>query len=557
MEKSSIKIYYNFFKLIETLVDYLDDDNDKVDFIEKAYLYFVFKHPGIFFSRKFETELLKIASKIEVSFSNEYIKDSFLHILTEPYLWGGHTRVVERWIKHSPAWTKHSVVITESNFDVAEVLFTNIVQEKGGELIFLKEGNYIYKAKMLREIASKYEYIILHVHMHDAVPMLAFGNVNFKRPVVVYNHSQHTLWLGALITDLLLETTSSIMEFSKRRRCIRVNEYVGIPCENIIDNTKGIFNKNDLKIQLGFPINYKILLSIGSDYKYNGLDFYNYVKEILDATTDTIFIIIGLSPFGIWEILKNQYNDRLYLLGYIENKNIYQYYQIADLYIDSFPVPGGTAFIDAIFHKINAITLDSNYFDVDIKKYFIISKNKLLNRTIELLQCDSFIFEDVYNELLKLTPDNWALNVYNIIKNKTHKLCKNYNCTEEKSINNNYFEEYDLYWHDQTMKYIYHDNINIFENFIYKNEKFKIIFEYYITKIINKDFFEIYHSLKQLEHTRGELEHTRGELNAVYNSKKWRIAVKLEKIARKTGLIYVVKGMLGVYFFVKKLLKGR
>jgi glycosyltransferase involved in cell wall biosynthesis len=53
------------------------------------------------------------------------------------------------------------------------------------------------------------------------------------------------------------------------------------------------------------------------------------------------------------------------------------------------------------------------------------------------------------------------------------------------------------------------------------------------------------------------LEHTRGELNAVYNSKKWRIAVKLEKIARKTGLIYVVKGMLKVYFFVKKTLKGK
>lgn len=54
-----------------------------------------------------------------------------------------------------------------------------------------------------------------------------------------------------------------------------------------------------------------------------------------------------------------------------------------------------------------------------------------------------------------------------------------------------------------------------------------------------------------------ELEHTRGELNAVYNSYKWQIAVKLEKIARKTGLIYVVKGMLRVYFFVKKLLKGK
>lgn len=559
MEKSSIEIYYNFFKLTESLIDFLDDDNEKIDFIEKVYSYFIFKHPGIFFSKKFEIELLKIANKIELPLSNEYTKDSFLHILTEPYTWGGHTRVVERWIKYSPSWTKQSVVITESNYDIAEMLFREMVHEKGGELIFLQEGNYIEKAKMLREIASAYEYVILHIHQHDAIPMLAFGNVEFKRPVIVYNHSQHTLWLGSLITDLLLELTSSIMEFSKRRRCIKLNEYVGIPVENIIIDNRILSdknNKNKYKEKLGFPKDYKILLSIGSAYKYNGLDFFNYAKEILNITQNTIFMIIGISPNGIWESLKNQYNDRLYLLGYIENQYIYQYYQIADLYIDSFPVPGGTAFIDAIFHKINAITIDSNYFDIDIKKYFMVSKDKFINRTIELLQCESFIFEDAYNELLELTPENWALNVYNIIKNKAIDHSIDFECPEEK-FSKNIYEEYDLYWHDQTMKYIYHDNFNIFESYAYKNEKFQNIFEYYLKNIRNIDFFEMYNSIKQLEHTRGELEHTRGELNAVYNSYKWQIAVKLEKIARKTGLIYVAKGMLKVYFFMKKFLKCR
>jgi hypothetical protein len=46
---------------------------------------------------------------------------------------------------------------------------------------------------------------------------------------------------------------------------------------------------------------------------------------------------------------------------------------------------------------------------------------------------------------------------------------------------------------------------------------------------------ELEHTRGELEHTRGELEHTQGELNAVYNSKKWRIAVKLEKLPVKQG----------------------
>ena len=342
---------------MEDLVDFLEDDNEKVDFIEKVYSYFVFQHPGIFFSKKFETELLKIANKIEVELTDTFKKDSFLHILTLTYTWGGHSTVTERWIKNSPAWTKHSIVITELGFNIAKDLFSDIVKEKDGELIFLNKGTYIDKAKKLRKIASEYEYVILNIHMHDAVPMLAFGNDKFKRPVILYNQSQHTLWLGSLITDLLLELSSSIIDFSKRRRCIRANEYVGIPVGNVFDRTSEIINKNKLKEKLGFPKDYKILLSIGSSYKYNGMDFFNYVKEILNITQNTIFIIIGLFPQGIWKSLKKQYNNRLYLLGNIENKYIYQYYQIADLYIDSFPVPGGTAFIDAIFHKINDITI--------------------------------------------------------------------------------------------------------------------------------------------------------------------------------------------------------
>ena len=96
---------------------------------------------------------------------------------------------------------------------------------------------------------------------------------------------------------------------------------------------------------------------------------------------------------------------------------------------------------------------------------------------------------------------------------------------------------------------------NLTEDYLqYLHEKFSIK---------NVDFYkytgwgELFEKIHELEHTRGELEHTRGELNAVYNSYKWQIAVKLEKIARKTGLIYVVKGMLKVYFFVKKTLKGK
>lgn len=46
-------------------------------------------------------------------------------------------------------------------------------------------------------------------------------------------------------------------------------------------------------------------------------------------------------------------------------------------------------------------------------------------------------------------------------------------------------------------------------------------------------------------------ESTRSELNRIINSNKYRIAVKLEKIARKTGLIYLLKFLLKIYGWFK------
>lgn len=47
--------------------------------------------------------------------------------------------------------------------------------------------------------------------------------------------------------------------------------------------------------------------------------------------------------------------------------------------------------------------------------------------------------------------------------------------------------------------------------------------------------------------TRNELERTRNELERIRNSYKYRIALKLEKIAQKTGLIYLFKWMVRFY----------
>lgn len=67
---------------------------------------------------------------------------------------------------------------------------------------------------------------------------------------------------------------------------------------------------------------------------------------------------------------------------------------------------------------------------------------------------------------------------------------------------------------------------------------------------LNQKFF---FTMKEFyEYTNwGELCQTRSELKRIVNSNTYRIAVKLEKVARKTGLIYLLKFLLKIYGWFK------
>ena len=532
--KLSLNNYYNFFKLMEEMIDCINDDIDKINFIEDVYSYFYIKHPGVFYSRKFERVLIDIASSIEWEASKTYKSNSFLHVLSVPYETGGHTRVVERWIKYSNNSSVHSVAVTMGGYEIAKKLFEDIVSDKNGKVYLLEEVNQIEKAKNLRKLASHYEYIILHHHMQDSIPLLAFGVEDFERPVIVYDHAQHCLWLGASITDHLLALSTSIIDFIKIKRKINYVSVVGIPLENKIIKEKDNSKKNEIKKKLGIRLDAKVILSIGSEYKYSGLDFINYIENVLSITDkNVIFIIIGPSINNIsWKSLKDRFPERVYVLGQVENKFIYDYYDVADLYVDSYPVPGGTAFNDAVTRKINAIALKGGYFDIDIKKYFELSFDNWVQRTIELLKEESFIFNNAIEELNNLIPETWASIVYNKIKQgpRKHKINDDVYKNGSEDI---HFQPYDYFWHKQNLilkeNGVISDSIDFIFKYTEKYPNLDKVVEYYF-KVI-KGYSSI-------------------------NYKKYYIIFKIKKIAIKTGLIHVLKFIIKIFKSLKKLLKG-
>ena len=232
-----------------------------------------------------EQILLRISEGIKCSISaKETNKTSYLHVMTKAYKVGGHTRVIERWIEWGDQSEIHSVLTTEMSIERWPERLKLAVAKKSGQTYSLaSEASFVGKACKLRQIASQYSVIILHTHMHDISPVLAFGTPEFKRPVLLYNHADHRFWLGLSIADRILETRSWGKKVTSIKRGVQCSEILGIPVDS---NIKFLKRTKEQIIQarkkLNLPLDVKIIFSCGGTDKYKGESEQSFLR-VIDA----------------------------------------------------------------------------------------------------------------------------------------------------------------------------------------------------------------------------------------------------------------------------------
>lgn len=306
---------------------------------------------GIYSCSFLENYYLDIASKLKIELSNEYKPNSILHVMTESYSTGGHTRVVERWIDISPSDEVHSVLLTKQSKENIPLFLEKVVKEKKGDIIdFSKELSNIEKASIIRQIASKFEKIVLHIHMDDEIPLVAFGTKEFKRPVIFYNHADHIGWLGISIADIVADLREYGAEITLKRRHPNKSFKLGIP----ILHTKQESHKT--RKELNLPDDKIIILTYGYAPKYNRIDDLNIgtvISKILENYNNVIFCIIGVAA-GYNKYIDScvaKFSENIILKETVEHKILLEYLSVSDIVLDSFPMSGATAMLDACFYN--------------------------------------------------------------------------------------------------------------------------------------------------------------------------------------------------------------
>ncbi|WP_395303167.1 hypothetical protein R0L47_17785 [Pectobacterium polonicum] len=296
-------------------------------------------------------------NEIEHALSNKYINEidvllleeissvsinDIVFVISQPYLSGGHTRLMERLSSYLDS--KPDLIITRKSGHDEKMRMNQYFRNV---LLYTEDGfpddiNRIFKiAKSL----SEYEKIILNIHpddIHTIISCKLAKKINNSLKIYFVNHSDHTFSYGSSIADVWFEISSFGGKVDKKRELEAEKSFLGIPLEKIT-TSKGTLNINK-KIQDGHNF-----FTAGTSYKFNkknNISFEKIISFIMKNYPQSTFYVIGCDIVNDpwWIVEKIKYKNRLKLMSHIPYEFFLQITENASVYVDSYPVPGATAF---------------------------------------------------------------------------------------------------------------------------------------------------------------------------------------------------------------------
>jgi hypothetical protein len=344
------------------------NDNIRADLISLTVAYANNFFIGQYVDEVLENELLKIANKVDSNLKKHKDK-TCLHVFTEVKFVGGHSRVIYNWIKQNKKiGYQNGIYLLNQNVEcLPDFFLEGLVSEDN--IHVAKERTIVERSIKLREIASSYEYVVLHTHMNDVVPMIAFGTDKFTRPIIYFNHADHLFWLGVSISDCVADLSASGQKFSQIYRGVSNSFILPIPLEK-----QTFLQKGSLPEKLVPLLNKssKLIVSMAAPYKYKCNEFLcfpSFVEEVLSDNPDVIVLIIGPSPSDeAWKVISKKHRKRLILSGYLNKYDVRKVIEITDVYIDSFPFSSYTSYLEFAVEGIPSFTLSHKETTLDVMK---------------------------------------------------------------------------------------------------------------------------------------------------------------------------------------------
>ncbi|MBW4534572.1 MAG: hypothetical protein KME09_11620 [Pleurocapsa minor HA4230-MV1] len=312
-------------------------------------------HCGFFVSPEIEQILLTIGQKVIPKNFDPHKTTvvpgklrKILHVATNVTMIGGIPQLIRRWIQQDNL-SSHSLALTKQAPQNVSKELVDLVLSSQGNIYVLNEGigGFTYRAKKLFQYSRIADIVVIHTLEHDVIPMIAFANKEQSPPIIYVNHGDHWFWLGAGISDIVVNLRESGMRLSLKRRGIEEQRNLLLP--TILEPSLRKLSRLEAKRQLGIDENAVMLFSIARVAKYrtiNGLSFADAHVPLLKKYKQAILVVIGPGDGEEdWSLAIEQTQRRIKVLRQTKATDIF--FQAADIYVDSYPFVSITSLLEA------------------------------------------------------------------------------------------------------------------------------------------------------------------------------------------------------------------
>ncbi len=273
-----------------------------------------------------------------------------LHIATELYSIGGHTRVLANWIANDSA--RQNFLLTTRRCPNLGSELRDFLQNNCEQAYFARKSSVVDRFLEACDFIESVhpDFIILHTHPDDIiVPMMLAGERTTR--VFCYNHADHVFWLGASCVDGTIEFREASAEMSHNFRGIPHNFVIPFPLQAIKKIDRQAF-----RIGNGLRQDEHLLLTMASWHKllpYKDWDFFKYADQILSAVPNSRLFVIGIDAKHSHYLSGCQNASRITLLGVQERPEYWC--MSADYFVEPTPLATGLGGYDVLRHGAGAV----------------------------------------------------------------------------------------------------------------------------------------------------------------------------------------------------------
>lgn len=287
-----------------------------------------------------------------------------VHVLSQAYDTGGHTRLVWRWIT-ADTDRHHRVVLTDHGRAPIPVLLRDALGPD--DLWLLRKGpdGLLGVAAQLADACAGTDLVVVHHHPNDVTPLLAFGGRPQRPPVAVLNHAEHWYWSGTAIADVVICYEEKGARICRERRGIDAARLALLPLPLDI---RPMADKAAAKKALGIDPETVVFLTVARPGKYEAVG-QPHLAEVLGpfvaAHPGALVLAVGPSDGGPWERARQASGGRIRAVG--TQHPLEPWIDAADVALESYPLGSTTALLEAVMAGAVPVTFR---FDPDVVALF-------------------------------------------------------------------------------------------------------------------------------------------------------------------------------------------